>query len=88
MNTVCCLANDFAKGLYIYPNPTNSKITIGGITGIDEILVMASDGAVVMRINPKTEGNQVLDLSVLPAGIYEVQIRTAQGVVTRKVVKG
>jgi hypothetical protein len=82
------LAEDFAKGLYIYPNPTNGKVTIGGITGIEEILVVASDGTLVMQINPKTEGNLLIDLSDLKAGLYQVQIRTSQGVVTRKVVKG
>jgi len=80
--------NTFAKGLYIYPNPTNDKVTIGGITGIEQILVMSAESAVVMQVNPKTEGNQVLDLSGLPAGFYQIQIRTSQGVVTRKVVKG
>jgi hypothetical protein len=82
------LAENFANGLFIYPNPTDRKVTIGGISGIEQILVMASDGAVVIRINPKIEGNQVLDLSGLPTGIYQVQIRTSEGVVTRKVVKG
>jgi len=82
------LNENFAKGLYIYPNPTNDKVTIGGITGIEQILVMSSEGAVVMRFNPKSDGNQVLDLSNLPAGFYQVQIRTSKGVVTRKVVKG
>ena len=82
------LAEEFAKGLYIYPNPTKSNVTIGGIKGIEEILVMSVDGTVVMRANPKSEGNQVLDLSALPAGFYQVQIRTSQGVVTRKVVRG
>jgi hypothetical protein len=81
------ISQDFAKGLYIYPNPTNGKVTIGGITGIEQILVMASDGSVVMRMNPNADGNQVPDLSALPAGIYQVQIRTSVGVVTGKVVK-
>jgi hypothetical protein len=82
------LANDFANGLFIYPNPTIDKVTIGGIAGIEQILVMSAEGAVVMRFTPKSEGNQVLDLSDLKAGFYQVQIRTSQGVVTRKVVKG
>jgi hypothetical protein len=82
------LTENFAKGLYIYPNPTTSKVTIGGINGIEQILVMASDGSIVMRMNPNADGNQVLDLSALPAGFYQVQVRTSQGVVTRKVVKG
>jgi hypothetical protein len=82
------LAENFARGLYIYPNPTNGVVTVGGIAGIEQILVMASDGSVVMRITPKSEGNQLLDLSNLPAGFYQVQISTSQGVATRKVVKG
>jgi hypothetical protein len=82
------LTENFAKGLYIYPNPTNGKVTIGGIAGIEQILVMASDGSVVMHMNPNADGHQVLDLSALPAGFYQVQIRTSEGVVTRKVVKG
>ena len=79
---------NFAKGLYIYPTPTNDKVTIGGISGIEQILVLASDGSVVIRMNPNADGNQVLDLSALPAGFYQVQIRTSQCITTRKVVKG
>jgi len=82
------IGDTFANRLFIYPNPTNGKVTIGGINGIDQILVMSSEGAVVMRFTPKTEGNQVFDLSALPAGFYQVQIRTSQGLVTRKIVKG
>jgi len=82
------IGDTFANRLFIYPNPTNGKVTIGGINGIDQILVMSSEGAVVMRFTPKSDGNQILDLSALPAGIYQVQIRTSQGLVTRKIVKG
>ena len=82
------LAENFATGLFIYPNPTDGKVTIGGIAGIEQILVMAADGSVVMRIHTVIEGDQVLDLSGLPSGLYQVQIRTSLGVVTRKVVKG
>jgi hypothetical protein len=82
------LADDFAKGLYIYPNPTNGNVTIGGITGIEQILVLASDGSVVMRTNPNADGHQVLDLTGLPSGFYQVQIRTSDGITTRKIVKG
>lgn len=80
--------NELVTGISIYPNPTTSIVTIGGITGIEQILIMSVEGAIVMTYNPKTEGNQVIDLSRLPAGIYQVQIRTSQGVVTRKVAKG
>jgi hypothetical protein len=79
---------NFDGGLYIFPNPTTGIVTVGGITGIETILVISVDGSVVMRFTPKTECNQVLDLSDLKAGFYQVQIRTSQGLVTRKVVKG
>lgn len=80
--------NELVTGISIYPNPATSIVTIGGITGIEQVLIMSVEGAIVMTYNPKTEGNQVLDISRLPAGIYQVQIRTSQGVATRKVVKG
>jgi hypothetical protein len=82
------IVNDFAKGLYIYPNPTNDKVTIAGIKGIEHIILMNSDGSVLMRVNPKSNSNQLLDLSQLSAGFYQVQIRTSAGAFTRKVVKG
>jgi len=92
ISSISVLSTGISEGstsdLHIFPNPTTGKVTIGGITGIEEIIVISVDGAVVMRFTPKTEGDQVLDLSDLKAGFYQVQIRTSQGLVTRKVVKG
>lgn len=82
------LTENFARGLYIYPNPTNGKVTIGGIEGIEQILVVRTDGTSVITHIPQTQGIQKIDLAGVPSGVYQICIQTNQGMITRKVVKG
>ncbi|MCF8370256.1 MAG: C10 family peptidase [Bacteroidales bacterium] len=79
--------------LVIYPNPTDNVLNIAGrINDTEEmdISIHNSIGQVVqMRKQTKVFGNYELqfDLSDVPAGIYFVQIKTGQQVITRRFIK-
>lgn len=67
----------------VFPNPTNGRLQIRNITA-EEIIILNSQG---LRIaSYETPGNE-LDLSALPAGVYYMYFRTAQGSSTARVVK-
>jgi hypothetical protein len=48
----------------------------------------AVDGAILMSFNPKSEDEQVMNLSGFAPGFYYTQIRTSQGIVILKIVMG
>ena len=88
--------------LQVYPNPTTGQLRImnyelrDGVIELFDVYgrkVEAKFPSVIPNVvrNPEQYGQQadgvVIDLTVLPAGIYFVKIHTEKGVVTKKVVK-
>ena len=73
--------------LEIFPNPTNSSITINGNSDeLEEVLVYNSLGQNVSpltQIISKTESNLVLDLSNLNSGIYYIKTKNTSNKVTK-----
>ncbi len=77
--------------LEVYPNPTSGELNIGGLEDIAskklEILVFDLSGKLVVKQSqheiPQTA---VLDLSELIPGIYQMVIRTDEGIFTERVV--
>ncbi len=66
----------------VYPNPTNSTLTIKTEETIETVTVYNSLGAVVME-----EKNTSFSVEQLPAGIYILQITTIKGTGTTRFVK-
>ncbi len=62
----------------VYPNPASTKVSIVSDTEIDNVLIVNSDGRVVLNSN-STE----IDITGLSTGIYYVKI----GEVSRKLIK-
>jgi hypothetical protein len=67
----------------IYPNPTSGQINItNNEQSIQMISIYNSSGFQVLNTR-----NTTFDISHLTAGIYFVQITTARGIITKKIVK-
>ena len=76
----------------IYPNPANNVLNLEYISnkeGMVEIIITSSIGQQVYRAESNvTEGKTVrsIDVSKLPKGLYLVNINTANGVTTQKLM--
>jgi len=79
------ITNINEKTLQIYPNPTNGKIAIKGVEGlnIQSIEIINIVGTVVKQIET---GQKEIDMRLLPKGIYFLNIKTNLGLVTEKVM--
>ena len=75
----------------IHPNPTNSviNVTVSNITSDVQMTVFNNVGQVVYSAKETAENgfNTTIDLSELSTGTYILQIRSDEGVWTKKIVK-
>ncbi len=72
--------------LSIYPNPARDYLAVQGLTGNSSIQVMSIGGNHVMDTE-LTEGNNRVDISGLPEGIYFIKLTHSAGTQVWKVVK-
>ncbi|WP_210463188.1 YDG domain-containing protein [Rufibacter roseolus] len=77
--------------LEVYPNPTASKVyvTSSQVSGAAIVTVFHGNGRVVLQQNVQVEVGQPLslDLTNFASGVYYLQVQTATGKVTSRVVK-
>ena len=79
-------SNPVLKTLRVYPNPSGSIVTVSNQDAISQITVTNLLGQKV--ITQKANAALVqLNIASLPAGTYSLQIYTAKGAATAKVVK-
>jgi len=74
----------------VFPNPTTGELTIKWTSGrVNEVEIYDIYGRKQKAESrkQKAEGEVVLDVSYLAAGIYLVKITTEKGIVVKKVVK-
>lgn len=68
--------------LNIYPNPANDKLIIEGLE-IEKCSLITVDGKVIpIELNSQQE----LDVSTLSPSLYFLQLQTAEGMLTKKIV--
>lgn len=71
----------------IFPNPTTGKLTIGNRQlPMNQISIYNIFGIVVAKY-VVTDISAEIDISHLPKGLYYLQIRNADGMFTKKIVK-
>ncbi|MBK7855335.1 MAG: T9SS type A sorting domain-containing protein [Bacteroidetes bacterium] len=72
-------ANNDNKGITINPNPTTGVININGISNL-KIIVYSSFGTKVKELTGDNKSNSYrIDLSLLDAGLYCVQVLNSSG---------
>lgn len=78
-----------AQGLAValYPNPTTGRLLVELPAGPATVRVLSALGQLLQERTAPTGHSIQLDLSAYPAGVYVVQISTAGGTTTRRVVR-
>jgi hypothetical protein len=75
-----------ASELSLYPNPASDKVNVTSNVAMNQVIVMNYVGQVVYNAQLSGENSVVLNTASYEAGIYVVQINTANGLVTKRVV--
>jgi len=78
--------------LTVYPNPTNNQLNVDvSFEDAQDVMYVITDvsGRVITMTqqNNVTEATQTLDVSGLPAGVYFITAKTAQGESTERFIK-
>jgi hypothetical protein len=76
-----------SANLNVYPNPFTSFLNIDIKSNVSHINIIDLQGRSVFEKSNFTEGNTPLDLSLLKAGIYFLQIVTENELFTQKIIK-
>ena len=80
------LEDELAKKITLYPNPSNSKITIsttGGIT-FSEIILLNQQGQQLQKYNALNKSSFEINFKKIPAATYLLRIKTNKGWTTKK----
>lgn len=74
-----------ANSFEVYPNPATSGITIGGLKGGSEILLLDLNGKLIAKYNT-SEKSVAIKTGNIPAGIYFVKITDSNTTTLQKVL--
>jgi hypothetical protein len=80
------ISNPESENLSIYPNPVNSLLTIQCASGIEQLKVVSSSGAIVLSEKGSGAKKQ-LDLSHLQQGLYFLQVKTGGETIVQSICK-
>jgi hypothetical protein len=70
----------------IYPNPVTSFVVVGGAENKGEVKLFSAIGDLVKEWKLE-KGSNRMDIAGLPPGVYFLQVRTCDGVATKKIIK-
>ncbi|MEM0991873.1 MAG: T9SS type A sorting domain-containing protein [Bacteroidota bacterium] len=68
----------------VYPNPAQNLLYWNSPAKIESIQILDGVGKLVFQVNAR---QNFIDLSTLPKGFYFLQLRNADGVITKKFIK-
>jgi len=72
------------ENVLIYPNPATDVLNITGLIGTGTITILNAMGQETLAVPFQNTDRKVLDLSDLVSGVYLVQVRSENGIITRK----
>jgi PKD repeat protein len=76
---------DRSGGVFIYPNPAKDLMVLEGLTVEHSVTFINPAGSTVLQIS-HISGNEVIDVSALPKGLYLAVISGREGKVTKKII--
>jgi hypothetical protein len=82
--------NNPLQSVSVYPNPANNYVSLSGLSNINgnkTVVLRDITGATISTTDVKAGANPNIITSDLPAGMYMLQIQTAEGSASYKFVK-
>lgn len=79
--------NQFASGnITLYPNPANEHVMVKTTDGLkmESVRVLSVLGAEIYKLKSDSEHEHKIDLSGLASGMYNIEVTTNRGMITRK----
>ena len=77
-----------ATEISLQPNPSNGMVLLNlGKAGNGQVRVMNLAGQMVQQHSVQNQSQLSLDLTAQPRGVYFVELRTQDGIVTRKLIR-
>jgi hypothetical protein len=77
--------NNLEIGTRLYPNPVSDLLNINSDFLIDEIKIYSQTGKVFFR-QTISDKNFSINISDIPAGLYVVQLETAKGLISKRIL--
>ncbi|MGK0334213.1 MAG: hypothetical protein ACI974_001031, partial [Paraglaciecola sp.] len=74
---------EWAQEVLVYPNPTGGVLELLLPTEVNSYRLMDLNGRILQQGQPSTS----LDLTELPAGMYQLQFIGGNGFISRTVIK-
>jgi hypothetical protein len=78
---------NYSENVSIYPNPTNNIINIQAKSTLESIVLFDMQGKNLMTIENIQNMASQMSLDQISAGVYFLQIKTAEGESTHKIIK-
>ena len=72
--------------LKIYPNPTTGPLTISAKKDIAATFLTDISGKILARFPKWGKGENELNLGQYPSGMYFLQFKTSEGILSKKVL--
>ncbi len=69
------VSNPIQKGFQVFPNPASNEVNISAVIPYDHIVIQSIEGNIVLKLS--RQNSQRYDLSELRAGIYFIQLLSA-----------
>ncbi len=87
-NTISSTSQLDESQVSIYPNPAQDVLIVD-LTTIEaqELIITNVNGQILKQKHSEFQDHIEVDIELLPAGIYFIQVQTKQGVLTQKFVK-
>ncbi len=79
--------NTGADNIRVYPNPAKEQLMLSSEKPIDEILIMDVIGNIILKEQRAISKKQTIQISQFACGVYFIQVRTGDKMVTLKFVK-
>lgn len=71
----------------LVPNPANNLISIESDLAIEQIKVIGLDGSVVLKQDANNASKSTIEISMLQAGVYFVEVSSGKFTATQKLIK-